>query len=87
MTRDPEAIRYQRPSIRASVLRVLKDGPASERTVAILLNAELHAVAMCIKSLREDGLVKRLGPVHQKGSVFVRDDCGLGPRTRVRSLA
>ena len=87
MTRDPETQRYQRPSIRASVLRVLKDGPASERTVAILLNVELHAAAMCIKALRADRLVRRIGPVRQKGSVYALAECGAGPRAMARSLA
>jgi DNA-binding MarR family transcriptional regulator len=71
---DLEAARYQRPSIRKRALDTLSRGPASERTLAALLDCELHAVSTCIKSLRADGLIRRLGPTRQKGSVFVRSD-------------
>ena len=79
MTRDPEAMRYKRPSIRARVIKALRDGPASERTLAILLNVELHAVATCLKALRADGIVRRIGPIgllngRHRGSVFQISD-------------
>lgn len=74
MTLDPEAVRYQRPSIRARVLRLIAQGPASERTIREQLGCDLHAVATCLKSLRDDGMIRRLGPIctrpRSRGSVY-----------------
>lgn len=80
-------LRFQRPSIRPRVLAALRDGPASERTLCRILDVELHAVAMAIKSLREDGLVRRLGPPtqrtrapHVRGQLYALS--GMAPRRR-----